>query len=771
MKRSLLASLLLAACVNEPGGVVTGTGSDGKPIPGSIGQINVRDAQTGKIHEVTYVVDADGDMMYEGDIDFGPVPDPRLRGEVIVGMNHRWPSGIVHFVFAANVPTAMRNLEIAAMNDWMAHVPAISFIPGQVANAPVLQFSISGKQDVSFTDVIGPNGIDPGDVTGVHIFPTHTQDIIEHELGHALGLDHEAKRSDMTTVLSLDSSCVESGELSQYVQSNPGAFVEPFSYDVNSIMEYPSDNFCVKSNGTDCDCFPLMAKGHSHVNTAGGNTPGFVRRPVFLSQLDTAIMAWMYEPAFGQHVANHQYGAAVVAGDFDGDGIDDVAIGAPNDGWPGLAQAGAVYIYRGVPGGGLVAWNKIAETDIGGVPRAGDHFGASLAVADFDGDGADDLIVGAPHSATTDFPTRNSGVAYVLFGDPSPDLVHDADGRGLSKTRFALVSQTTQGVTIDVQDGAGFGTALATGKFDGPSGTPGLAVGVPNQTFNGAKSGYVNTFEFVKAANPTPTNHGHFENRRGINEPTSAGLGNADQFGASLAVGNFDHDSSGRVDLAIGAPGHGAGTVFVVTANATDWDAPIAIDEPASNGETPHAGDRFGADIAVGNFDGVKYAGSNDGKRELAIGAPGHASNAGRLHVHVPVVTNGNLTFNHTTLLGTAMAAGEQLGGVLVTVPNQTTGFDDIAAGTPLDDIHGTNAGMVWVFRGGSGGLSTATGLGSWQIAGQEYGNALAVRRDGTQHLVAGVIGNDNFAGAFDSFRIATPNVVDVRDETTHTPL
>lgn len=72
----------------------------------------------------------------------------------------------------------------------------------------------------------------------------------------------------------------------------------------------------------------------------------------------------------------------MVTGDFDGDGQDDVAIGMPR----GANLTGKIVVNR---------WNMANIFNVTG-RQIGEYFGYSLATSDVDGDGLDDLIIGAP---------------------------------------------------------------------------------------------------------------------------------------------------------------------------------------------------------------------------------------------------------------------------------------------------------------------------------------------------------------------------------------
>ena len=47
----------------------------------------------------------------------------------------------------------------------------------------------------------------------------------------------------------------------------------------------------------------------------------------------------------------------------------------------------------------------------------GDHFGWAMDTGDFDGDGTEDLLIGAPYAWGVGDDARNTGESYVIYGD------------------------------------------------------------------------------------------------------------------------------------------------------------------------------------------------------------------------------------------------------------------------------------------------------------------------------------------------------------------
>jgi FG-GAP repeat. len=103
------------------------------------------------------------------------------------------------------------------------------------------------------------------------------------------------------------------------------------------------------------------------------------------------------------------------AGDVNGDGYDDFLVGAPNaHATGGMVAAGVAYLYFGGP--------VLTLLELAGAAN-GDQFGYSVGTAgDVNGDGYDDVIVGAPRN---DVPGTDGGQAYVFFGGATPDATVD----------------------------------------------------------------------------------------------------------------------------------------------------------------------------------------------------------------------------------------------------------------------------------------------------------------------------------------------------------
>ena len=235
-------------------------------------------------------------------------------------------------------------------------------------------------------------------------------------------------------------------------------------------------------------------------------------------------------------------GTTIAMGDFNGDGFADVVLGGPFAGW----TAGDAFAYAGTASGlnlTPVAWLRqdfmVSDTLDGG-NEADDRFGESMLAADLNGDGYDDLVIGAPGEDVGPEGSEfvDGGAFYVVRGGPAGlDL-----GGAAYWTELNLISQTV------VADGDGFATALAAGDADG-DGYLELVVGSPFKTASGQNEAGLVILLAGSAGGPTDAGIARVWQQDSPAVPDLSEPG--DRFGRMLAFGDFDGDAN--ADLAVAA--------------------------------------------------------------------------------------------------------------------------------------------------------------------------------------------------------------------------
>ena len=121
----------------------------------------------------------------------------------------------------------------------------------------------------------------------------------------------------------------------------------------------------------------------------------------------------------GDDVALDRFASALTAGDFDGDGFDDMAVGVPGKDVGGVEDAGAVVVFSG-SATRLAAGATSTFNQSDGLPEAsetGDEFGKVLAAGDFNNDSYDDLAVGSPSEAVN--ALADAGQVAIVPGSAS----------------------------------------------------------------------------------------------------------------------------------------------------------------------------------------------------------------------------------------------------------------------------------------------------------------------------------------------------------------
>jgi hypothetical protein len=154
------------------------------------------------------------------------------------------------------------------------------------------------------------------------------------------------------------------------------------------------------------------------------------------------------------------FGSALGAGDFDGDGFADLAIGAPLESIPSIFEAGTVNVLYGTPTGLTGSGSQTFTQNSPGVgsnAEPGDWFGYALAAGDFDNNGFADLPIGVPFEIIDNLIA--AGAVNVLPGTPA----------GLTGSGSQFFTQNTPGVGSTAEEDDLFGFAFAAPGAQGPN--------------------------------------------------------------------------------------------------------------------------------------------------------------------------------------------------------------------------------------------------------------------------------------------------------------
>ncbi len=383
-------------------------------------------------------------------------------------------------------------------------------------------------------------------------------------------------------------------------------------------------------------------------------------------------------------------GWAVGAGDFDGDGKDDLLLGAPGADEPGRAGAGEVYVVFGS--------NPLPlEVDLLTTPpdftivgaEAGDALGRSVASGDVNGDNIDDILVGAPFADTAANTKPDAGEAYVIFGSAT-----------LSDT-LDLASDVPDLTIIGADPGDQLGTALAGGDLNG-EGTDDLLVSAPL-----ADAGPGNPRSDAGEAHVifgSGTLSGTVDLASASADFTVLGADPGDQLGVSVTSGDFNDDTTD--DLLVGAfhadvSGNSktdAGEAYVLFGSGTlsgTVDLSTATPDLTVLGADP--GDQLGKSVTSGDLNG-------DNKDDLLVSANLADSvgnvrlNAGELYVVFGSPTLGGTTNifagdQDFTAFGADIFGGAgDLAGELGSGPTATGDFSGDSVGDMLFGARGGNA-------------------------------------------------------------------------------
>ncbi len=487
----------------------------------------------------------------------------------------------------------------------------------------------------------------------------------------------------------------------------------------------------------------------------------------------STVAAWTVE----SNQAQARFGASVgTAGDVNGDGYSDVIVGAHSYSST-LSNEGRAYVYTGTASGlsTVVAW-----TAVGNQENA--RFGKSVGTAgDINGDGYDDIIVGAHLYDTSSY--TDTGKAYVYTGTASGlstvaawttegnqayirlgasvSTAGDVNGDGYSDVivgahLYDTSSHTDVGrVYVYTGTALGLSTVAAwTAESDQDTAWFGLPVSTAGDV-NG--DGYSDVIVGAHGYNGNQTDEGrayvYYGSAAGLNS-TADWTAESDQdnayFGRSVGTAG-DVNGDGYSDIIVGAYLYDTssytdtGKVYVYHGGATGLSTTAGWTAGTSNGNS-----KFG--FSVGTAGDVNGDGYNDvivGAYSFDTSSPS-PPNAGKVFVYHGSAT-GPSTTEDWSKDGDQQDA--QFGHSVGTAGDVNgDGFSDVIIGAPMRDSSQAQdqEGWVFVYHGSSSGLTT--GSADWTAEGNEnyahfgysVGTAGDVNGDGFSDVIIGTPHYDN---------------------------
>ncbi len=164
----------------------------------------------------------------------------------------------------------------------------------------------------------------------------------------------------------------------------------------------------------------------------------------------------------------YQFGSALAAGDTNGDGFDDLAVGLPGDDTSGAIDSGSVMLFIGSATGAFTRFATVIHEDLSGiqgVAEAGDRFGETLTIGKLGADAFEDLVIGAPGDRVG---TQDGAGSVHVF-------MSKFFGVDLGDQMVLTQSFINSGAP---EAGDAFGASLSNGDYNG-DGFEDLAIGVP----------------------------------------------------------------------------------------------------------------------------------------------------------------------------------------------------------------------------------------------------------------------------------------------------
>jgi hypothetical protein len=467
------------------------------------------------------------------------------------------------------------------------------------------------------------------------------------------------------------------------------------------------------------------------------------------------------------------------AGNITGSASEDFAVGSR---WRN-SENGAVYVFAG---GSLSGTSSASAANAVISGQSGERFGQDVAggttmlggiTGDINGDGNDDLIVGAPYG---DGDGANRGRAYIFYGPLSGALS--------SSSADVIIYGEKTSDTSNV--GANAGSAVAIAGDVNNDGFADVLISDPNKAHNFGANGeayllfggnaldsQINLQDLGADRSYGLEIHSHSEDNNGWESMGSSldAVGDVNGDGIDdIAVAAYRWDTSTPLPCAsancgaFGSPtqkeNHGAVFVWYGSSTLHNSSTNLTVSHVTPTNHTAdvtfigeNAGDQIGRSLAgAGDFNG-------DGNMDIIVGSEHFNSSRGAAYV-----VAGDVAGSHTLspansavfLKMTGEATGDAAGRWVGSAGNldaDGNGTSDVLVGAKLADANGADSGAVYVVLGGPSvtgtmSLSAADAMLAGQAAGDETGINVSgigdMDADGVPEILIGSYRNGSAAGA-----------------------
>lgn len=425
--------------------------------------------------------------------------------------------------------------------------------------------------------------------------------------------------------------------------------------------------------------------------------------PLALNYSFSAGVTLVQTEGLGQQVpstttpAGARRGSAMASGDLNGDGVDDLVVGAPNETVMGVPGAGRVYIYLGVQrtatqAGGLHPVPFVLrEPAIGALqvianpgPELQAHFGAALAIGNVDGDVFEELVVAAPESdgfvgepdqgEVFVFRSLNTLLSGPLPSQPTELIVPTADITPVQPLIERAYARYGFDVAVGDVDGDTVGDVVASAPFFELSQLAPQETGAVYVFRGPVLPVFQSQNEDWMIQDAQPQSYAHF--------------------GGALTLADLDADQ--KKEIVASVPGFtlsGAGAAGKLSAFRIDGTGPVEVMTLAN--PAPSSGAGLGISIGAGDLDG-------DGREDLVCGTEESVagfSAAGRVHVWR---LSAGYASTHEDFSSEQPDNYERFGRRVLIADMNADGLKDVIVGVPGDAVQNIAwSGSVRVHFGG----------------------------------------------------------------------